>query len=104
MKTLAVNGIGPAQPRGRTQLPVVRKKPDEEQPGSPRPRAAAKGKAGLPGRALAPFLAQLSLQYDGREAASRARAERVRAAARAYAAALSRRGTRPARPCCEVKV
>lgn len=103
MKPLAVNRISPARPRGSAQLPVPRKTPDERRPDSPVPRAAARGATRLRGRPAAPFLAQLFLQQDDVEAARRARAERMRAAASAYGAALSRRGTRPARPSCEVK-
>lgn len=104
MKTLAVNRISPAGARGKTRLPVPRNAPDEGRPDSPAPRPAAVGGGRLPGRPAAPFLAQLFLQHDGVEAARRTRAERKRAAARAYATALSRRGARPVRPLCEVKV
>lgn len=64
-------------------LPVV-------QPESPRAYVHDMTRTGRPFRTLAPFLAQLALQYDDIDVARRSRKDRLETATRRYARPVSR--------------
>lgn len=97
MENLSVNNSQAAERYGKRNLPVPGKKrpktgneptaPSRELVSTPMPE---KGRRRPLVRATAPFLAQLSTQYDGVSVLRKARRDRIERAAESYACADSR--------------
>ncbi len=98
MDTLSVNKSHLAERYGKRNLPVPRKNgPEGEGDAVPLVREKTQAAIGKNTgrrvllRATAPFLAQLSVQYDGVKVQRSARRDRIERAAQSYAGAMARR-------------
>lgn len=97
MHNLSVSKSMSAERYGKQNLPVPKKRRPQEagEPAAKLPEVTRapmpeKGRRRLLFRATAPFLAQLSTQYDGVSVLRRARRDRIERAAESYASANSR--------------